>query len=407
MTPIAGTGKTNPTASECAGAPELSVVIPCLNEADTVEACVRRARSTLEHCGVAGEVIVADNGSTDESAAIASRAGARVVKVAARGYGNALMGAIAAARGKYIIMGDADGSYDFAEIPRFLEKLRQGCGLVQGCRMPAGGGAVMSGAMPFLHRWIGNPLFSGLARRWFQSPIHDVNCGLRGFSKAHFERIDQRCTGMEFAAEMIIKSCLFGALIAEVPVTLHRDGRRTHPPHLKTIRDGWRTLRFYLLCSPRRLFFLPGAILAVLGLIGFAVALPGLRLNGVTFDVHTLLFASLAVLCGYQTILFGMVARRFAIHEGILPDDAELRRLFRFFTLETGLVIAVIALLAGLTLLGLAVNQWRMVDFGNLNYAHTMRYVVPGATLTALGFQTIIASFLATLLELADRPARR
>ncbi len=307
-------------ADDDQGPIELSVVIPCLNEADTLADCIAKAQQAIREHHIEAEIIVADNGSTDTSPDIAQAMGARLVPVAKRGYGNALMGGIAEARGRFIIMGDADGSYDFGEIPRFVNKLREGCELVQGCRLPAGGGTIASGAMPFLHRQLGNPVFSAVAARWFRSPIHDVYCGLRGFRRSLYDRLDQKCTGMEFATEMIIKSCLFGAVIAEIPITLHPDGRKAQPPHLKTCRDGWRTLRFYLLYSPRWLFILPGLVLIALGICGYALALPGLRLSGVTFDAHTLLFASLAILCGYQSISFGIFAQAFAIREGFLPQ---------------------------------------------------------------------------------------
>ena len=255
---------------------ELSIVIPCLNEADTLAECVEKAQRTINENRIAGEVIVADNGSTDGSQDIATRLGARIVHVPERGYGSALMGGIAAARGRFILMGDADGSYDFEEIPRFLAKLREGYDLVQGCRLPSGGGKVMPGAMPALHRWFGNPVFSMLAQRWFHSPIQDIYCGMRGFRKSHYDRLDQRCTGMEFATEMIIKSSLLGCKAAQVPITLHPDGRKVHAPHLKTFRDGWRTLRFFLLCTPRRLFLVPGVVLDPSGHSWHAVlALPG------------------------------------------------------------------------------------------------------------------------------------
>ncbi|HBZ54020.1 MAG TPA: dolichol-P-glucose synthetase, partial [Syntrophobacteraceae bacterium] len=229
---------------------ELTIVMPCLNEVETLANCIQQARETLQKHRIDGEIIVADNGSTDGSIEIAESLGARLVHVARKGYGNALMGGIAAARGKYIIMGDSDESYDFREIPRFLEKLRQGNDLVMGCRMPSGGGQVHPGAMPFLHRWLGNPAFSLLVRWWFHAPIHDVHCGLRGFTKELYDRLDLRCSGMEFASEMVIKASLHRASIGEVPIALHPDGRRSRPAHLRTFRDGWRHLRFYLMCCP-------------------------------------------------------------------------------------------------------------------------------------------------------------
>jgi hypothetical protein len=381
----------------------VSVVMPCLNEADTLEACIRKARRALDEHAIAGEVIVADNGSTDASREIARRAGARLVDVAPRGYGAALMGGIAAARGRYIIMGDADDSYDFLEIPRFLEPLRHGFELVQGCRLPSGSGVIRPGAMPLLHRWVGNPMFSALARRMFGVPVHDVYCGLRGFTRALYEGLDQRCTGMEFATEMIIKASLRGARIAEVPITLHPDGRRTHAPHLKTFRDGWRTLRFFLMCSPRWLFLIPGAALAALGLIGYALAMPGVSVGGAQLDAHTLLFASLFILLGYQSALFALFARTFAISEGLMGDDPQITRFLDAMNLERGLLLGSLALAVGGGLLLAAVNQWRLAHFGPLDYAHTMRFVIPGATLAALGFQTVLASFFLSILRIGRR----
>jgi glycosyltransferase involved in cell wall biosynthesis len=392
--PAHGTATTRP------GVPELSVVMPCLNEADTLGVCIEKAQRALHDADIHGEIIVADNGSTDGSTEIAERLGARVVHVREKGYGNALMGGIAAARGRYVIMGDADDSYDFLEIGKFLTRLREGYELVQGCRLPSGGGTVLPGAMPFLHRWWGNPMFSLLSRWWFKAPVHDVYCGLRGFTKDFYDRLDQRCTGMEFATEMIIKASLYNAKIAEVPISLHPDGRKAHAPHLKTFRDGWRTLRFFLMYSPRWLFLIPGLLLMVVGLVGYAVAMPGLRLWGATFDAHTLLFASLAVLCGYQSVLFALFTKTFAISEGLMPPDPRITGVGRLVTLERGLIIGLVALVIGLGLLLAAVNQWRLASFGRLDYAVTMRWVIPGATLTALGVQTVLASFFLSILAM-------
>jgi len=383
---------------------EVSVVMPCLNEAETLATCIEKAQRALQENDITGEVIVADNGSTDGSQIIASRKGSRVVHVEAKGYGNALMGGIAASHGKFIIMGDADDSYDFLEIPRFVAKLRSGYDLVQGCRLRSGGGRIMPGAMPFLHRCWGNPMFSAMARQWFRAePIHDVYCGLRGFTKEFYTRLTPRCTGMEFATEMIIKASLFHEKISEVPITLHPDGRKSHKPHLRTFRDGWRTLRLFLMYSPRWLFLLPGVMLILLGLLGYGIAMPGLEFGGVTFDAHTLLFASLAILCGYQSILFSIFTKTFAISEGLLPEDRHLMRFYEIVNLERGLVIASVALVAGVALLLLAVNQWRLADFGTLDYSRAMRFVVPGVTLTALGFQTILSSFFVSILGMRKR----
>ncbi len=377
---------------------ELSIVMPCLNEADTVGTCVRKAHAAIEKMGIRGEIVIADNGSTDGSQAIASEHGARIVPVAARGYGYALMGGITAAKGKFIIMGDADDSYDFGEAPKFVAKLREGYELVQGCRFPSGGGTIEKGAMPFLHYWLGNPLFSFLSRLWFRAPINDIYCGLRGFTKELYTRLDLRCYGMEFATEMVIKSSLFKARIAEVPITLHPDGRKSHPPHLKTWRDGWRTLRFFLLYSPRWLFLIPGLFLILLGIIGYGLALPGIKIGKATFDAHSLLFASLFLMVGYQAVLFALFTKRFAISEGMMPSDDRLTKFFQWATLERGLIIGVLSGLAGLFLLIGAINQWWEAGFGNLDYAVTMRWVIPGATLCMLGFQTLFGSFFISVL---------
>jgi glycosyltransferase involved in cell wall biosynthesis len=386
-----------------AGAPEVSVVMPCLNEADTLATCISKALRAMEGAGIHGEVVVADNGSTDGSREIARQAGARVAEVRERGYGNALMGGINAARGRYVVMGDADDSYDFGQIPRFVERLREGNDLVQGCRLEAGGGTVMPGAMPVLHRWWGNPMFSLLARWWFRAPIHDVNCGMRGFRRDFWLSLDQRCTGMEFATEMVLKASLRGARIAEVPIVLHPDGRTAHPPHLRTFRDGWRTLRFYLVSSPRWLFLMPGLLVMLLGVLGYAIAFPRLSFGGVTFDVHTLLFASLALICGYQSAVFAVLTKVFAVAEGLLPPDERIARLTKVASLEKCLVGAALVMLVGLGLLAGAVLQWRAVGFGPLDYGYTMRWVIPGVTLTALGFQTILSSFYMSVLTLSRR----
>ncbi len=380
------------------GEPEVSVVLPCLNEADTLESCIRKAQRAAAEHDIATEIVVADNGSKDGSRAIAERLGARVVAVEQQGYGAALMGGIAAARGRYIVMGDADDSYDFGDLPKFVERLREGFDLVQGSRLPRGGGSVLPGAMPFLHRWWGNPMFSWMAREWFGAPISDVYCGLRGFRKDFYERLNQQCIGMEFAPEMIIKASLFKARITEVPITLHPDGRKAHASHLRTFRDGWRTLRFFLMFSPRWLFFVPGAVLVGIGLIGTAIALPGTTINGITFSAHTLLFSALSILVGYQAILFAIFTKIFAITEGLMPEDPRVTSFFRIVDLEKGVLGGALALTIGLVLLGVAVNRWRLTGFGDLDYEVTMRVVIPGATLTALGVQTILSSFFASIL---------
>ncbi len=377
---------------------EVAVVMPCLNEADTLATCIAKAQRVMVEHGIVGEVIVADNGSTDESVAIAELLGARVVAVTEKGYGSALRGGIKATRARFVIMGDADDSYDFLEIPRFVDLLRQGHELVQGCRLPRGGGRVAPGAMPWLHRWIGNPALSWLVRLMFRSPVNDVYCGLRGFTKALYDDLDLRAEGMEFATEMIIRSSLYGRDIAELPITLHPDGRVHHTPHLRTFRDGWRTLRFFMLYSPRWLFLIPGFAMIGLGLVGYGLAMPGLTILGVTPDAHSLLFASLAILMGYQSVLFAFLAKVFAIGEGMLPDDRRLARLFDVFRLEHGLLLGSVMLAAGSGLLGWSLLEWWQASFGDLDYAVTMRKVIPGVTLAALGFQTVLSSGFVSIL---------
>jgi hypothetical protein len=257
--------------------------------------------------------------------------------------------------------------------------------------------------MPPSHRWNGNPLLSWLVRRMFGASVHDVYCGLRGFSKQLYDRLELRCRGMEFATEMIIKATLHGERIAEVPITLRPDGRRAHAPHLKTFRDGWRTLRFFLMSSPRWLFGYPATILVLLGIAGYALALPGVTILGATLDVHTLLFASLFIILGYQAFLFAIMAKTFAVKERLLPPDPRLDRFYRRFGLERGILIAVVSFLVGVVLLGVAVNKWRLTGFGRLDYPETMRWVIPGVTLTALGFQTFLFGFLTSIISMDRR----
>lgn len=383
--------------------PEVSVVIPCLNEAQTVGRCVDKAWRALRDARIDGEVIVADNGSTDGSREIAAAQGARVVQVDARGYGSALMGGFAAARGRYVLMADADDSYDLLELPKFVARLREGFDFVQGCRLTRGGGTVRPGAMPFLHRWWGNPMFSWMARLWFRAPISDIHCGMRAFRVDVWRSLDQHCTGMEFASEMVIKATLHGARMTEVPITLHRDGRTEGRPHLRTFRDGWRHLRFFLVFSPRWLFLIPGLLLMALGAAGFAVAMPAMTIRGITFDVHTLLFASLAMICGVQSVVFAALTKVFAITEGILPPDPRIDRVLSMLNLERALVAGAALGVAGLLLLLGAVDQWRQAGFGPLDYGHTMRWVIPGMTLTALGVQGVLASFFCSVLGLRRR----
>ena len=382
---------------------EVSVVMPCLNEHETVGTCVQKALDSLAQSAISGEVIVADNGSTDGSIEIAESLGARVVRIQDRGYGNALIGGIRAARGRYVIMGDADDSYDFRDVPKFVDKLREGYDLVQGCRLPSGGGTVLPGAMPWLHRWLGNPMLSLMARRMFRTQIRDIYCGMRGFTRAAFDRLDLQCTGMEFATEMVIKASLFNERIAQIPITLSPDGRRLRRPHLRTFRDGWRTLRFFLIFSPRWLFWYSGWALMVLGLIGYAIALPGLTIAGARFDVHTLVVASVVFQFGLQSVIFAVLTTTYAIKQSFRPSNTRINRFFELFTLERGLMAGLAAIALGAAMVAWAAMTWYRAGFGPLDYPSTMRIVVPGATLVTAGGSLVLNSFLCSMLGLERR----
>ena len=382
---------------------EVSVVIPCLNEHETVGVCVQKAVGALTQSGLAGEVIVADNGSTDGSGEIAKSLGARVVGVQARGYGHALRGGIEAARGRYVIMGDADESYDFRDVPRFVGELRKGYDLVQGCRLPSGGGTVLPGAMPWLHRWFGNPVLSWLARLMFGTSIRDIYCGMRGFTRASFDALDVQSTGMEFATEMIIKASLFGQRIHQIPITLSPDGRRSRRPHLRTFRDGWRTLRFFLIFSPRWLFWYSGWALILLGVLGYAIALPGLTIAGVTFDAHTLVIASMLLQLGTQSTMFAVLTTTYAIKQRFRPPSVQVDRFFAIFTLERGAVVGLVGILLGFLIILGATVGWYRTGFGPLDYTTTMQVMVPGTTMVTLDTGVILNSFLCSMLGLDHR----
>lgn len=389
-----------PAPAASAEALELTILMPCLNEAETLEVCIRKALGFLAQHQVQGEVLIADNGSTDGSQTIAERAGARVVPVKDKGYGNALLGGIAAAKGRYLIMGDADDSYDFVNLMPFVEKLREGYDLVMGNRFRGG---IQPGAMPPLHYYLGNPVLTGIGRLFFCPEIGDYHCGLRGFSKAAAEKMALRTTGMEFASEMVVKASLLGLRICEVPTTLKPDGR-SRPPHLRSWRDGWRHLRFMLMYSPRWLFLIPGATLMLVGMLACVWLLPGPRTIGnVTFDVHTLLYAGLAVLVGFQSVIFAVFTKTFAITTGLLPPDQRMEKLFRHITLETGLIVGVLLVLTGLCGTAYAVLGWQKTQFGPLVPADTLRTVIPSFILLALGCQTILASFFMSILGLQRR----
>ena len=395
--------ETGQASSRDPGLPEISVVMPCLNEAETLARCVEKAQRAFRELSVAGEVIIADNGSTDGSQAIAERLGARVVPVKQKGYGHALRGGIEGSRGKFVVMGDSDDSYDFSAIEPFLRALRQGFDLVMGNRFAGG---IKPGAMPWKHRWIGNPVLTAVGRLFFRSPAGDFHCGLRAFSRQAFDRMDLRTTGMEFASEMVIKSTLLGFRITEVPVILHKDGR-SRPPHLRSWRDGWRHLRFMLLFCPLWLFVLPGFAMFLLGLGGGLTLLRGpLRMGGVEFDVHSLLVMALLCVVGFQTVTFGVFTKTFAITQGLHPPYPPLQRLWKVVTLEWGLVAGILLLLSGIAALLFAVEGWRQASFGSLEVRSTMRQVIPAVTLLTLGIQTVFASFFLSVLGLAQKPGR-
>ena len=387
---------TNPGPNEI----ELSIVMPCLNEAETLGTCIAKARRFLADHGVCGEIVVADNGSHDGSQAIAARLGARVVEIGERGYGSALHGGIRAARGRYVILGDADDSYDFSDLGPFLARLRAGDALVMGNRFR---GRILPGAMPWLHRFVGNPLLSALGRLFFRAPVGDFHCGLRAVNRAAYETIAPRTAGMEYASEMVIKATLAQLRIGEVPIVLHPDGR-SRRPHLRTWRDGWRHLRFMLLFSPRWLFLVPGGLLFGTGFVASVWLMSGMRRVGPAYlDIHTLLIAGLACLLGYQLIVFALFTKVFAISEGFQPMPAYLDRLFRHVSLETGIAAGLVLTLAGLSALVAAVWSWRSVGFGVLDPRETMRQVIPGAILLVIGIQTVFSSFFLSTLGIRRR----
>jgi len=361
---------------------ELTVVMPCLNEAETLATCIDKAHAALRANSIAGEVVIADNGSTDGSQQIARDHGARLIPVPIRGYGAALNAGILAARGKYVLMGDADDSYEFNHLPRFLEQLRNGADLVMGNRFRGGIGPK---AMPPLHKYLGNPVLSFLGRALFSVPIGDFHCGMRAFSKDAYERLALRTTGMEFASEMVVKSALLGQKIVEVPTTLQKDGR-SRPPHLKTWRDGWRHLRFLLIYSPRWLFLIPGLVLMFVGLGLTAWLLPAERPFGhVNLGVDTLAYAAAAVLLGFQLVFFAIAAKVFAITEGLLPEDQSFDRWFQYITLETGLIAGVLMVLAGIGIAISSVVSWSHTGYGPLPPVRMMRHTLPAMLCLMLG----------------------
>ena len=378
---------------------ELTVLMPCLNEAETLARCIEKARRYITHSRIDGEVVIADNGSTDGSQQIARAHGAIVVDVPAKGYGSALMAGIRSARGRFIVMGDSDDSYDFSDLDPFVRKLRDGSDLVMGNRFKGG---IRRGAMPALHRYLGNPVLTTIGRLFFNSPCGDFHCGLRGFSRDAILGLDLQATGMEFASEMVVKATLNGLNIAEVPTTLSPDGR-SRPPHLRSWRDGWRHLRFLLLFSPRWLFLYPGLFLSISGLLATAWLLPAPRRIGVlTLDIHTLLYAAMAIIVGVQSVGFWAFANVHGMHEGILPPNRRLRRLIGLVTIERGVITGAVLLVIGLALGVLALTSWSSVAFGTLEPAYTMRFAIPSATCIVLAFEIAYGAFVLNVLEIHE-----
>jgi len=379
---------------------ELSVVMPCLNEAETVETCVRKTVAFFEEAGIDGEVVVADNGSTDGSQKLAKDAGARVVPVSDKGYGNALMGGIRAARAPYVAMGDCDDSYDFATLGPFLDDLKDGADLIMGNRFQGG---IEPGAMPRLHRYLGNPVLSFVGRLFFGSKIGDFHCGLRAFNKESILRLGLQTGGMEFASEMVVKATLAKYDIRERPTTLAKDGR-SRPPHLNTWRDGWRHLRFLMLYSPRWLFLIPGLFLMTLGLVsGVALSLGQVKVGGLRFDVDTLVGASAMLVIGFQAVIFALLTKVYAMEEGFLPRDPRVERLHRFWTLEKGLIFGGLLAVGGLSGLVASLIHWQGHNFGQLNPQDSLRIVVPSATALVMSMQAVFASLFASILGIRRR----
>jgi hypothetical protein len=398
------TAEQLPTAPPLPAEIELSIVMPCLNEAETLARCIRAANAFLAEHGVAGEVIVADNGSTDGSQQIANAMGARIVGVPARGYGAALIGGIAAARGRYVVMGDADDSYDFTGLMPFVDALRGGAELVMGNRFRGG---IAAGAMPVLHRRLGNPVLSFLGRAFFGVPVGDFHCGLRGFRRDAILALGLTAPGMEFASEMVVKAAIARLDIREVPTTLRPDGR-SRPPHLRTWRDGWRHLRFLLTYAPRFLFLYPGLLLMAAGLAGVASLAPGdLRLGGVELGVHTMIFAAMAVLMGAQLVGLSVMARRYGAIAGLWPESGAMRRMRDAVTLEHAVLGGGAMLATGMAAALTAVASWAANGFGDMNPAGLMRLTIPAMLLGCLGLQTVVTAFFMGLLDQPRSSAHR
>jgi glycosyltransferase involved in cell wall biosynthesis len=380
---------------------ELTILMPCLNEAETIGTCIKKASDWMLLSGIDGEIVIADNGSADGSQEIARYLGARVIDVPVRGYGAALTAGIKRAKGKYVIMGDCDDSYDFSNLDLFVRDLRSGAELVVGNRFK---GRLIKGAMPFLHRYLGNPVLSFLGRVFFRTPINDFHCGLRGINKEAILSLSLQTTGMEFASEMIVKASLFKLRISEVPVTLFPDGR-SRPPHLRTWRDGWRHLRFLLMYSPTWLFMVPGLFFIIAGfaLMLLTIAKPFELMKGVFIDTNTLVYSSVFIILGYSAVSLSLFTRTFATEEGFLPKTKNDKKFEGIFSLEFGLIAGLIMLMIGLFISGYMIYLWKNSGFGRLDFAKTLRLVVPASTFILMGIQTIFSSFFISILKIKTK----
>lgn len=383
--------------------PEISIVIPCLDEVETIAICVRKALEACAALNLRGEVVVADNGSTDGSQDLARRQGARVVDIALKGYGEALMGGMAAAQGDWLLFADADDSYDFSEIAPFVEKLRAGFDFVIGCRFPSGGGTIKEGAMPWHHRYIGTPVISWLGRTFYKVPVTDFNCGMRALTRGALERMDLRTSGMEFASEMIVKAALNRLRIAQVPIVLHKAGR-SRAPHLRSFRDGWLHLRFLLMYSPLWLFFIPGTFLFLLGFsVGARLVFGPIQVGAVGFDTNTLIVCGMLVILGLQLISLAVFSTVFATEYGLRPPVSLYSRFVNNRTLEGGVLLGLAITLFGVAVLFGGLSFWRQHDFGPLPAELVPRIVVPATVLIVAGVQCAFSSFMLGILRLRRR----
>lgn len=380
---------------------ELTIIMPCLNEAETLAICIRKAKDFIAGNKIAGEVIIGDNGSTDGSQQIAIEEGARLVIVKEKGYGSALSGAIEEARGKYIMMADSDNSYDFSQLMPFVEKLREGYDLVMGNRF---NGVIQKGAMPFLHRYLGNPLLSFTGRLFFKIPVGDFHCGIRGFKRSAILSINLMTTGMEFASEMVVKAALFNLKIAEVPATLSPDGR-SRKPHLKTWHDGWRHLRFLLMFSPRWLFLYPGLLILVLSsAFLFRLIFSPIRIGQVVFDIHTMVYFAAGIVLSFQIILFYLMSKIYAVNQGLIPVRKSFNNIFNYFTLERGLLLGGALILAGIAVLASLLLKWRALDFGPISdNSYTLKLSVVSVLSLVIGTQIIFSSFMLSILGIIQK----